>query len=316
MKPIWKNISLTILALVTAFAVTARANGPRDLITTSVRSNGNGAVNLQADQAPPGSLWYNGDFDGVNGLANEQNTVVFDARTYDDFIVSDSGGWDVTAVFSDNLADTGITGANYEIRQGVVEGSGGTLLFSGTTAAPNVTATGRSGFGYIEYQVEIDGLSIHLDPGTYWLNVTPIGDSNGRSFVSTTSGADAVGQPPGDDGLAYFDSDYFGFHWILSTDPLLANGHDFSMGVIGTAGGGITLGAHVRRQGGNRFVVLDWSPADGGQVNVLRNGSVRGTTADDGSFQVNIHQHTGTDTYQVCTTDTGACSNTVTVTTR
>ena len=22
-------------------------------------------------QAPPGSLWYNGDFNGVNGLANE-----------------------------------------------------------------------------------------------------------------------------------------------------------------------------------------------------------------------------------------------------
>ena len=83
-----------------------------------------------------------------------------------------------------------------------------------------------------------------------------------------------------------------------------------------TGGGDITLQAHVRRQGGNRFVVLNWSPADGGQVNVLRNGTVKGTTADDGNFQLNIHQHTGTDTYQVCTTDTGVCSNTVTVITR
>ncbi len=78
-------------------------------------------------------------------------------------------------------------------------------------------------------------------------------------------------------------------------------------------GGGIALNGSVRRQRGNRFVVLDWSPADGGDVNVLRNGSVLGTTADDGTFQVNIHQHTGTDTYQVCTTDTGACSNIVTL---
>jgi hypothetical protein len=48
----------------------------------------------------------------------------------------------------------------------------------------------------------------------------------------------------------------------------------------------------------------------------LRNGTVIGTTADDGQVQRNIHQHVGTDTYQVCETDTGTCSNTVTVTTR
>lgn len=81
-------------------------------------------------------------------------------------------------------------------------------------------------------------------------------------------------------------------------------------------GGGITLSATVRRSNGNRFVVLNWSPADGGSVNVVRNGSVIGSTADDGSFQQNIHQHTGIDTYQVCTTDTNTCSNVVTVKTR
>jgi len=81
-------------------------------------------------------------------------------------------------------------------------------------------------------------------------------------------------------------------------------------------GGGITLGAKIRRQQGNRYVVLSWAPADGGQVNVLRNGSVLRSTADDGAAQLNIHQHVGTDTYQVCETDTGACSNIVTVTTR
>ena len=82
---------------------------------------------------------------------------------------------------------------------------------------------------------------------------------------------------------------------------------------VGSGGGDIILDGRLRRQGGNRFVVLNWSPADGGQVNVLRNGQVRGTTADNGNFQINIHKHTGTDTYQVCETDSGDSSNEVSI---
>ena len=47
-------------------------------------------------------LWYNGDFNGINGLANEQNTLVGQSSIYDNFIVP-SPGWHVTGVFSDNL---------------------------------------------------------------------------------------------------------------------------------------------------------------------------------------------------------------------
>ncbi len=54
-------------------------------------------------QAPPGSLWYNGDYNGVNGLANERNTLITQAAVYDDFNVTAPLGWDVTAVFSDDL---------------------------------------------------------------------------------------------------------------------------------------------------------------------------------------------------------------------
>jgi hypothetical protein len=39
-------------------------------------------------QAPPGSLWYNGDYTYVNGLANERNTLVSQAGVYDDFNVT------------------------------------------------------------------------------------------------------------------------------------------------------------------------------------------------------------------------------------
>jgi hypothetical protein len=58
-------------------------------------------------QAPPGSLWYNGDWNGVNGLANERNTLVTQAAVYDDFNVTAPLGWHVTAVFSDNLLFNG-----------------------------------------------------------------------------------------------------------------------------------------------------------------------------------------------------------------
>src|SRR5205809_3442620 len=98
----------------------------------------------------PGALWYNGDFNGVNGLANEENTSLGDGqypRVYDDFNVP-SGGWTLTSVFSDNLENTVVSGATWEIRQGISEGNGGTLIASGMTMTPVVTPTGRSGFGF------------------------------------------------------------------------------------------------------------------------------------------------------------------------
>src|SRR5205814_4285660 len=63
---------------------------------------------------PPGALWYNGDFNGANALANEENTSLGSgqfASVYDNFIVPSGPAWTVTSVFSDNLSSTNITGA-------------------------------------------------------------------------------------------------------------------------------------------------------------------------------------------------------------
>jgi hypothetical protein len=85
-------------------------------------------------------------------------------------------------------------------------------------------------------------------------------------------------------------------------------------GLCGGGGGGITLTAKVRVVHGDRRVALSWTPADGGEVNILRDGAVIRTTADDGrasdrlgSGPREVH------TYQVCETDTGTCSNEVKV---
>jgi hypothetical protein len=185
-------------------------------------------------------LWYNGDFNGVNGLANEQNTVIGQAAVYDNFTVTAAGGWDITDVFSDNLLNTTVTGATWEIRTGVSEGNGGTLVASGTTATPTVTATGRSGFGFTEYQVKVSGLTVHLPQlpagQFYWLNVTPIGNGTNRSFDSSTSGLNAVGQPPGNDQNAFFNSVDFAANFTSTANE--SQPYDFSMGVIGLGAGG------------------------------------------------------------------------------
>jgi hypothetical protein len=277
---------------------------------------------------PPGALWYNGDFPGEatgNGLANEAETSLGSGQfafVYDDFNVPDSGGWDIDSVFSNNLEDTNVTAAVFEIRSGVSSGNGGTIIASGTTVTPVVTPTGRSGFGFTEFMIEITGLSIHLDAGTYHLSVWPVGDLTGRSFNSTTAGANCIGTPCGDDANAFWTSNFFGVDFIPTTDPSVGclppnECIDFSMGVNGVVSGGggeITLSATVRRVHGNRLVALSWTPADGGDINVLRDGVIIRTKDDNGRAQ--DPRGTGpreVHVYQVCETDTGTCSNEVKV---
>jgi hypothetical protein len=209
--------ALLALALTAAFALNTTANA----------------------QAPPGSLWYNGDANGVNGLPNERNTIVPQAAVYDDFNVSAPLGWNVTAVFSDNLVPPPgltVTGADWEIRTGVSEGNSGTLIASGTTNSPIVTVIGFVG-ELPEYMIEVTGLSVLLpmlpSGQYYWLNVTPVGNGTGYSFAPTTSGTNCVGTPCGNDDNAFWNSTYFGTffdHTYNHCDGC----NDFSMGVIGT----------------------------------------------------------------------------------
>jgi hypothetical protein len=86
----------------------------------------------------------------------------------------------------------------------------------------------------------------------------------------------------------------------------------FKFDSCGGGGGDIVLQGQVRRQGGRRFAALTWSPADGGTMNVLRNGAVIGATNDDGAVQDKIAAgFDGVLVYQVCETDSGDCSNEV-----
>lgn len=199
-------------------------------------------------QAPPGALWYNGDFDDGNG--SEFNEIVSNpyfgppvSQIYDDVTVPPPFGWNVTEVFSDNLAcggvdcdgSTTVVGAVWEIRQGVSAGNPGVQIVQGFTVTPVVTATGRSGpfiFSNLivpEYRVEVQGLNVFLSPGTYHLNVTPIlsSGSSGAAGNSITTGTDCVGTPCGNNGNA-FQNVPNGAYW----QPVSG---DFAMGVVGNS---------------------------------------------------------------------------------
>ena len=73
-----------------------------------------------------------------------------------------------------------------------------------------------------------------LAPGTYFLNVTPIGDLTGRSFVSTTSGANCVGTHCGNNQNAFFDSNFFAAFFTSTAN--FGQPYDFSMGVSASPG--------------------------------------------------------------------------------
>lgn len=205
-------------------------------------------------------LWYNGDFDGVNGLASERNTLVSDARTYDNFRTGT--GWVVDTVWG-NFLVTALESSRlyYEIRRGVRPANGGTLVASGSVAS-TIRTTGRSGFGLNEerHLARIEALAL-ADDTEYWLAVAPIGNGAGRVFVATTDGGDRG--PAGDPnpapfgripGGSFFDSSWFGVPFQRVED-FMGVDHDFSLGIDGVPEpsslallGGVLAALAVRRR--------------------------------------------------------------------
>jgi hypothetical protein len=187
-------------------------------------------------QALPGSLWYNGDLNHFNGLANERDDSLGYgqyAHVFDDFNVT-GPGWHVTSLYSNNYDSypTSTTAVEWSIHQGISVGNPGTTVASGTSTDFAITIHYDGDFGFVEYTVQVLGLNINLAPGTYFLNVTPVGSGQGRSFTSDTSGVRCIGTPSGNNGNAFFDSNFFGANYQSTAEQ--GQPGDFSMGVIGT----------------------------------------------------------------------------------
>jgi hypothetical protein len=175
---------------------------------------------------PPNTLWYNGDANGNNAAVNQDNSV-YDQTIYNDFNVT-GAGWNVQSVWSNDIFVSGppaSTTATWQIRSNMPTGT----LVAGGDAAATLTPTGFTVGGHIEYMVEVSGLNVLLAPGTYWLAVYADKTNGGMEYNDITSGANAVGTPPGNNGNLYASVDH-NSTFFAATDPL-----DTSAGVAGVA---------------------------------------------------------------------------------
>jgi hypothetical protein len=188
------------------------------LAQTGVWAQGNSSVG-----------WYNGDRQiGIPGMSNWYFSTTSMARTYDDFVVPD-GGWTVAGVFSSNTFYNApaVTQGAWEIRSGMAPGQAGILMASGIG-----TATVTFNAALDTYKVEVDGLSVPLAPGRYWLNVAPVGPAATQSYVAATLGAGAVGTPAGNNGGAlYFATNGANFIAASGTGQM-GTSADYSQGLL------------------------------------------------------------------------------------
>jgi hypothetical protein len=179
--------------------------------------------------------WYNGDWQtGVPGLANWYLSDAEFARVYDDFVVPE-GGWTIVGVFSNNglYEFPHVAKASWQIRSEMAPGKGGKLIASGVTAAEETAATSFNPDGS-QFRIQVDGLNVKLAPGRYWLSVAPVGQ--GKGYVNATRGKNAVGDPPGNNGLALFTSTRADLFYqpaeSIGRGGQLGFGKDFSQGVL------------------------------------------------------------------------------------
>jgi hypothetical protein len=188
------------------------------------------AAALRESAAPVG--WYNGDWQsGIPGLANWYLSDREFARVYDDFVVP-AGGWTVIGVFSNDHMDfDSVTEASWEIRSGMSAGSEGNVLASGLNAAKSTPIPGPGTL--LHNRIQVNGLAVQLAPGRYWLSVAPVG--KGKCYVSATLGRNAVGEPRGNNGEAFFCRPW-GVPCVsaetIGTGGQLGIGKDFSQGVL------------------------------------------------------------------------------------
>jgi hypothetical protein len=94
---------------------------------------------------------------------------------------------------------------------------------------------GPNGHGNTLYDVAVTSLNFDLAPGRYWLGLQPI--STGAGYLVTTSGANAIGTPAGNDGDAFWTGATYGIpnngQYFENTTNVYYDLSDFSLGVDG-----------------------------------------------------------------------------------
>lgn len=201
-------------------------------------------------------LFYGGDLNPTDANADgftDENTllIVGGSQTYGAVSIPAGPNANVTGIVFNILATAAFdpfTG-DYDVRQGVSEGSGGTDVASGSGAALSVVATGRVAFGLTEYTIAVSFTTLNLAPGEYWFNLQPqcTNTLDGsctifRQFASnTTQETNAVNGTWQPTGEIFLNSTFSGFGipttWVNWCDPDFGTTSgqcaDMSFGLVG-----------------------------------------------------------------------------------
>jgi hypothetical protein len=242
------------------------ASSPIKTTTTTTAAGTAAAASGECGNPAGNCLFYGGDFLNnplypptiANGLANENTLAApgtpYGAATWVPFTVPAGQKWEVTGLFTNNLATYGVLDqgteptavAFWSINEEVFAGGAGTVVDSGISPATS-TATGRSAFGLSEFTVQVTGLSVTLTAGTYWMAVVPICTNTANPYCDgiffetdveyiNTAPASAVG-PVEPMDASFFDSPDFSLTFNPTNGSLGACGGDgcdaFSAGVLG-----------------------------------------------------------------------------------
>jgi hypothetical protein len=200
--------------------------------------------------------FYGGDPDGRGGWLSCQ-LGIYDFQLLDDM---DWNGDTLTSVFGHYFADdpSDIIGVQVEIRAGVSNGNGGTLIHTETTTDFSVTDTGNNYNTWDILRLDVDLTDYALAAGSYHVSIQPIASDISFWYLMLTDGFEGVGSPLLNEN-SFFDSVYFGADY-LDMDVVLGSGRwDWSWGActsviplptagaMGLAGLGIVGGIRRRR---------------------------------------------------------------------
>lgn len=158
--------------------------------------------------------FFGGYPDGVSSVPTHYNNINNTLKmVYDDFTFDLPGDIFQFQMYGRNNTGSPV-GMYVEIRSGMSEGDGGTLVYSGINffalfgALPGdgsmgVPPPGSGEFDWFYSSTAYPG--IHLEAGTYWLGLAAF-EGFGSFDVGTTQGLGSIGHPINDGNAFYYDN--------------------------------------------------------------------------------------------------------------
>lgn len=183
----------------------------------------------------PGSVFYGGDPDREWALTSERDTTQRETIVVDDFELDRETA--VTTVYGYFWSDIQTpNGFDVEIRQGVSQEDGGTLIAGGRDLSGSWTRQ-RFDFdelGLFAYRAVVEIPTAVLSAGTYFVGIRVVGagDGQGRAWVAATLGDNSVGGPIGN-GNSFFNNTFGTFNWQRTGEVFPDDvDRDFAYGVV------------------------------------------------------------------------------------